>query len=564
MRRPSARGVSLAAALAVLALALVVLVIARSSPSGHSQRSAADAHGGDGPHTTSHRGVGPAAGPRLLRAAAPSGAPVSVVVADDPQGPPVPRDFLGLSFEVGEIPRLAGYATADGPGSGSNGGGSTGGGPGDDATGGGPGDGELAALLRSLGSGVLRLGGVSADLYSAWSQPGLPPPRWARTAITSADLARIAALARATGWHVLLTVNLGHYDPAAAAREVAAARALLGSDLAGVELGNEPDAYVGKGLRARGWNFAAYRPQAAAYRAAIAAVAPGVAIAGPDPSSGLPGLRWVRAAARTLRPALLTDHYYPLSSCGSTPTVAELLSPVTRAAESAMLARMAAIARAHATPLRLDETNNVSCEGQPGVSDSFASALWALDFVVRAMDAGLAGIDFHDLLNRPDAYSPLVIRHRPDGTDVAGRAGTLHANPEWYALLAARSLPGGRPLPTHVAGAPAVQLSAGALREPDGSLALVLVDFEPPGSQPLAVRLRLPGRFADGSVLRLTAPSPTATGGVRLGGRAVAPDGSWTTPSALPGVHRGLRGWAGSLSLQMSPSSAAIMTLRPG
>jgi hypothetical protein len=98
---------------------------------------------------------------------------------------------------------------------------------------------------------VLRFGGVSADLYSAWSEAGVAPPRWARTAITSADLAGIATLARQTGWRVLLTVNLGHYDPAAAAREVAAAHTLLGSDLAGVELSNEPDAYVRKGGHAR-------------------------------------------------------------------------------------------------------------------------------------------------------------------------------------------------------------------------------------------------------------------------------------------------------------------------
>jgi hypothetical protein len=532
MRRPTARGTSVAVALSILAVTVVVLAVARSSPGGHPGRSAATAgRGGDAPRTASHRAGRPAGGPRLLPTPAPTGTPVSVFVAGGPQGPPVPRDFLGLSFETGDIPQLAGYVA-----------------------GGGAAGGKLAALLRSLGPGVLRLGGVSADLNSAWSQSGVAPPHWASTAITSADLAGIATLTHQTGWPVLLTVNLGHYDPATAAREVAVASALLGSDLAGVELGNEPDAYIRKGLRAPGWDFAAYQPQAAAYRAAIAAAAPGVPIAGPDPSSGLPGLRWERAAARTLRPALLTDHYYPLSRCGSTPTVGELLSPLTRAAERAMLARMVAIARARATPLRLDETNNVSCEGQPGVSDTFAAALWALDFTVRAMNAGVSGVNFHDLLHKPGAYSPLVARGR------RGRAEDLHANPEWYALLAARTLPGGRHLRVQVAGAPAGELSAGALREPDGSLALVLVDFAPPGSPPLAVRLGLPAHFASGSILRLTAPSPTATSGVRLGGRAVAPDGSWTPPAALPGVYRG----GGSPALQMAPSSAAVVTLRPG
>jgi hypothetical protein len=73
-----------------------------------------------------------------------------------------------------------------------------------------------------------------------------------------------------------------------------------------------------------------------------------------------------------------------------------------------------------ATPLRIDETNNISGKGQPGVSNTFASALWAADYIARAMAAGVRGLDFHDLIDRPGAYSPLV----------ASNNG-LHANPEW-------------------------------------------------------------------------------------------------------------------------------------
>ena len=65
----------------------------------------------------------------------------------------------------------------------------------------------------------------------------------------------------------------------------------------------------------------------------------------------------------------------------------------------------------------------------------------------------------------------------------------------------------------------------------------MLVDYDPPGSQPLAVRLRLARPYSGGRILRLTAPSPAATAGVRLGGRAVAPDGSWQAPAALPAVY---------------------------
>jgi hypothetical protein len=94
---------------------------------------------------------------------------------------------------------------------------------------------------------------------------------------------------------------------------------------------------------------------------------------------------------------------------------------------------------------------------------------------------------------------------------------------------------------------------------PDGKMSLVLVNYDPPGSQPLAVRLRVPRSLAGGSVLRLTAPSPAATTGTRLGGRAVAANGVWATPSALPAVY----GHPGSLAVQIPPSSAAVVTLAP-
>jgi hypothetical protein len=139
-------------------------------------------------------------------------------------------------------------------------------------------------------------------------------------------------------------------------------------------------------------------------------------------------------------------------------------------------------------------------------------------------------------------------------------AGALHAQPEWYALLAAHALlgsgPGARALPTHVAGVAPGELSAQAVRGPGGRLALLLVDYDPPGSSPLAVHLRLPRGVVGGTVLRLTASAPAATAGVRLGGRAVAADGTWG-PGPLPAVS----GRPGALVVQAGASSAVVVTL---
>lgn len=439
-------------------------------------------------------------------------------------GPAVGARFLGLSFETDDIPWIAHHGLT----------------------------GDLAAAMRSLGpGGMLRFGGVSTDLISAWSPSGAAPARWAHIRVTRRDLAALAALARATGWHVILSVDLGHFDPRSAAAEAAAARALLGRSLAAIELGNEPDKYVSKGLRGSGWNVQQYLAQARAYRRAIAAAAPGVQIAGPDPSSGTAPLSWLRAAAGVGReaPALLTDHFYPTSSCGFKPTVGELMSAGTRAVGRQMVAQLAAIQRSTGRPVLLDETNDISCRGEPGVSDSFASALWAVDFIARGMASGLAGMYFHDLPSEPHAYSPLAALSR---AQLGG--GRLHANPEWYALLLAGQLRGSRPVRANAGGA--AGLGAWAFIDPARRLRLALVDFDPPGSKPLLVRIAVPAALSGGSALRLLAPSAAAQAGVSLGEAQVVAGRYSATPRAEPvTVHGALA------TVELPASSAALVTL---
>jgi len=450
--------------------------------------------------------------------------PVSVSV--DPRvalGAAVPEDFLGLSFELSSVPELADYSSR----------------------------GDLVGLLRSLGGGVMRLGGISADTETAWLTEGAPPT-WVRTTIGPQQLAGIASLARASGWRVLLTVNLGHYEPAAAAQEAQAAQSLLGASLEGIAIGNEPDRYVADGLRNTPWSFADYLTEVAAYRAAIAAAAPGVPIVGPDASSGGLSVSWVTEAATGEHPALLTEHYYPLTRCQAyAPTLGDLLSPLTRAHETAFLAQLAAAAHARGIPLRMAETNSVSCRGQPGVSNVFASALWATDYLARAMTSGLVGINFHDLIGEPESYSPLVAA---DPEQLA--TGALHANPEWYALLLARALLGDQPIRTNVAGGDRT-LTAAAFASASGNVHIVLVNFQPTGARQRIVRLRLPRPFRAGPILRLSAPGLRAKTGVTLGARAVGSDGTWHAGAALARVS----GPSGALELSMAAGSAALVTL---
>jgi hypothetical protein len=486
-------------------------------------------------------GVAVAAKPRHKAKLAPKRVSVAVSVNAGDPGARVPQQFLGLSYEVSDLARIAGYSS----------------------------HGDLITLLRSLGPGILRFGGVSADTQVAWTDAQTPRPAWATRVLDAGDLRELASLAAQSGWHVLLTVNFGHFEPEAAAREAAAAKAALGEWLVGIELGNEPNAYALHGLRAEPWTFVQYNEQVQAYRVAIEQAAPGIPLAGPDTSGSSAYESWGADEAVNQRPALLTGHHYPLGCAEQpAPSIERLLSPTIRQRENGSLRRYELIAQQSEVPFRMDETNSVSCGGVAGISNTFASALWAVNYLAQAMATGLSGINFHGNPANCGGYAPLCA-----GTPEALAAGNLSAQPEWYAMLVARELVGDSPVATSLsvqsapgAGRRAAMLGAAqpnvavtTFVEPDGTLRFVVVDDDPPKSRGLALRLQLGSQFAGASILSLTGPSPSALSGVRLGGRAVAGDGTWTPPaSLLRAANRD-----GVITVDLNPSNAALVTVAP-
>jgi hypothetical protein len=456
----------------------------------------------------------------------PASIPVSVSIEESRSRPRVPREFLGLSFEVSALHQIARYGDR----------------------------GDFASMLRSLGAGLLRFGGVSADTRTAWTDAATPLPAWASSGLNADDLRALRVLAAKSGWHVLLTLGLAHYDPRAAAREAAAAKAALGGWLAGIEVGNEPDAYAAHGLRSAPWTFSEYDSQVAAYRRAIAKVAPGLALVAPDISGSHAFASWGRGVATGERPALLTGHHYPLG-CHSVPapTIARLLALRVRRAEGTSLRLYLSVSRASGTPFRLDEANTVSCGGKAGISNTFASTLWAVDYIARTMAAGAVGINLQGAPANCLGYSPVCA---PTPRQLAG--GALIVQPEWYALLLSRDLVGDRPLRAIVAANPA-NVDVFAFRGAHGQLHVVVVDDDPAGGRHAVIKLRLGPRFGAATVLALTGPSAAATSGIRLGGRGVERDGGWSAPARLE--HSPNR--AGVVTLDVSPASAMLATVAP-
>jgi hypothetical protein len=417
--------------------------------------------------------------------------------------------------------------------------------------------GSLVRLMRLLGPSVLRIGGNSVD-SSWWTSSGEPPPRWASNTVTPSDLVALHGLLLATGWRVLLGVDLGHFEPTRAANEAVYAQQILGESLLGIELGNEPNDFSHRkdGLRSPSYGVSEYVREAEASVRALKAAAPGLAAYGPA-AAQTTWLAQMGTAAGMFTE--LTQHFYPASPCSEStpstaaisPTVAELLSPAVRQQENEALEALTRAGTMVDRPTRIGETGSAACTGNAAASSTFASALWALDWALRASSSGVQGLNFHGNLGAcaPHAQDPICAR-----SNAAVGAGQGIARPEYYGLLAARQLEGGRFVPISLdAAAPLPNLTAWATLAPDGIIRIAIDNLATVGAAQ-SVLLQISGYTA--SEERLTAPSAEATGGITLGRAYVRTGGRWRpTPVRLHSRH--------SLRVALRPASAVIITLRP-
>ena len=181
----------------------------------------------------------------------------------------------------------------------------------------------------------------------------------------------------------------------------------------------------------------------------------------------------------------LTVHRPPRWVFGLTPaypTVSRVLSE--RASAGMAHAVRAVVAFTHRAGLRfrLTEMNSVTCGGRRGVSDTFATALWAPDALFELLRAGVNGVNVHIRDGAINAAFTL------------GRSG-LGTRPLLYGLtLFARTLgPNAElvPLRIHAPGSPHLKVWAVRTR---GALHVLLIDK---GTRSVTVALRVPAPARD-------------------------------------------------------------------
>ena len=326
---------------------------------------------------------------------------VAVTVRLDPQTTlaRVPPDFLGFGYETSAVAQK-GYFIQDNR--------------------------LLVQLYQTLAPhGIVRIGGNVSD-HTRYEPDGAPAanPQEKPSVVNRANLSDFGAFLRATGWQAIWGLNLGTGTKEEAAREAVAVSEALGDRLHSFQIGNEVDE-----LPRFHEDYDAYLTAFREYRAAILAALPEAKFSGPDVAwdtkwdtrfahdEGRPAAAPDSPDDTRLPPAhdgdrgirLLAAHYYRDGASHPTATLPELLAR-DDAWRNRTLLPLQALCKEQAFGCRLTEVNSFYGGGKEGVSDTFGSALWCLDYLLDAAAHGCQGVNLETDVNQHgwvSHYSPI-------------------------------------------------------------------------------------------------------------------------------------------------------------
>ena len=420
-------------------------------------------------------------------------------------------------------------------------------------------------LLKNLGEGTVRVGGDSTNTSCWRPTAGASLPAGCTIEISENSLQIIAAVMGEAGWRALLGVNLNHYSTTTAVAFAhdgvgPAFSGALRPRLLGLQYGNEPDLYVAQKRRPAGYDHGDFVSQWNGYGKALAGdpTATGMGAAGPTygaRSNWIGDLDEFVAGAGD-RLGLVTIHDYPLSRCGqSRPSMDDLLDPATLYDSQKRISLAAEVTAARGLELQMDEVGSISCGGVNGVSNTFGSALWTIDYILTALESGAARVNLH---SAPGAYYDPIVS---SSTGPTGGPWTYSVRvlPAYYGMLMASRAAGGRLLSARVTDG-AFALTAHAVRAEDGTTLVFLINKDPMAGGMVAVtpsEVRGPAQ-----AVVLEAPSlDSRQADVTLGGAQVdlstgtiaAPRTQAIEPASSHGTY-----------LVEVPNASAVMLIIPG
>ena len=455
---------------------------------------------------------------------------VNISLNPEKKGQRIAEDFTGLSYESTQLSDPSFFS-----------GGNT----------------ALIGMVRRLGrKGVLRIGGNTSE-YCFWApnatpaelaassnqEPMGPDPGHKPAAnknITPLAIRNLRDFIDATGWTLIYGLNMGKGSAADAAAEAAFVMQTIGKEkLVVFQLCNEPDLFKTNGIRPATYNAQQFNDEWAHFYDVIRAKVPDASFAGPDTAYGQ---EWLVPFASRFKKEVkfLSSHYYAEGPpTDPSMTIERLLSNPKLQQQ---MDGMREVLRETGLPFRLAETNSCYAAGKQGVSDTFASALWAADLMYQLAQNGGMGINFHG--GGYGWYTPVA------GTSRHG----FVARPVFYGLLLFAEAGPGTLIETTVDSPAGKTITAYGLRSDAGKLKVAIFNK----SLERGAHLRLsPGQGAQrASVLSLYAPRYDDTVDTTLGAAQVGSSGAW-----MPTQKEVLLLQNNSFELTMPPASAVLLTL---
>jgi len=271
----------------------------------------------------------------------------------------------------------------------------------------------LVAQLRLLGSPPISLAGASQDVTAPSGALAQPSASWEAATLYSlpADFwTQLHCLLSQAEDPLTVGLNLKTGQLSWAQQMVADAQGAATNGVS-FSLGNEPDLYylpdyasLDKPQPEEEALAVSLYLQLATYLQQALAGAP---LIGPELALPEQWQRELPHVLETMHEQTVGVHMYPLSACGSPKavTIRGLLSSLAANAPR-RLAWVVADANAAGVPAIISEANSASCGGVAGVSDSPAAAVWAVRFVLSALDTGFREVRFHFSGN---PYDPFIV-----------------------------------------------------------------------------------------------------------------------------------------------------------
>ncbi len=418
---------------------------------------------------------------------------VDVRINTDTAGKTIPSDFTGLSWEHWSLTRLNDINKNNI---------------------------VLMNLVKNLGrNGVLRVGGTTSE-YLYWTNGYRTAATSKLDSITKDDVQNYFEFAKAVGWKTIYTLNARSNATKSSVQEAAFILQISDSNLLAFAYGNEPDGFIDHGWQPSTYNWTNYHDAYHQLYNDIVALGKTVAFVGPDASWDTGN--WVVPFSRSYmgsKMKLLTQHYYMMGPAWDpSVTLPRLLNDDPKLGQQAEAMRNAA-SQSRIPGYRITETNSVWGGGTKRISNTFGSALWAVDVMYDLVLRGCAGVNFHGgwFVQAPTNYSAI---------DFDSTTNKYYAHPIYYGMMLFNLASEGKAVPVAMSKQSAINLKTYAVIGKDSSVNIIAInkDFTKAGF--ITVN-GVPG-YSKTLVTRLNGPSMDALSGVTLGENMVNDGGNWS------------------------------------